>query len=216
MFSCPTSDIHSIYIDNELPQEYLKAYSEHLKVCPKCQKELENLKKTKNLFVTDNKSFTLDEHFLNESFDRLQTKLRYSKNTKFTKKEEKNYTKYFIPIASAAAIFIAVIIPFSNFNSSTKTNANIAKIQPIERPNQSISRQNVVLNGNLNTDLTQNVSIQRNNKNLKDLEVFKPNFNNNRNFPIQDDFPEIIGQGNYSMDIKIPQIFYTGNLSDTD
>ena len=45
MYSCPTDDIHSVYIDNELPQNYVSDYENHLKVCPKCSAKVEQLKK---------------------------------------------------------------------------------------------------------------------------------------------------------------------------
>ncbi len=45
MFHCPENDIHSIYLDGELPQNFVKDYEAHLASCPKCAAKLEKLKK---------------------------------------------------------------------------------------------------------------------------------------------------------------------------
>ena len=47
MYSCPTDDIHSIYLDKELPFEYQKLYEEHIRGCPECSRKLERMKKIK-------------------------------------------------------------------------------------------------------------------------------------------------------------------------
>ena len=39
MYSCPTDDIHSIYLDKELPFEYQKLYEEHIQRCPECSRK---------------------------------------------------------------------------------------------------------------------------------------------------------------------------------
>ena len=41
MSTCPENDIHSLYLDNELPLSYREEYEAHIKSCPKCAKKLE-------------------------------------------------------------------------------------------------------------------------------------------------------------------------------
>ena len=81
MSSCPTDDIHSIYLDNELPPVYANQYEQHLKICPKCEAKLDLLKKNHFALQSDAQNIRLDKIFLDDSFERLKTKLRYSKNT---------------------------------------------------------------------------------------------------------------------------------------
>ena len=59
MSFCPSKDIHSIYLDNELPEIYKAEYEAHLKVCKACQKELDKLKAVHQLFDADSKSISL-------------------------------------------------------------------------------------------------------------------------------------------------------------
>ena len=45
MSTCPEKDLHSIYLDGELPEEFLKEYENHVAGCEKCKAELEKLRK---------------------------------------------------------------------------------------------------------------------------------------------------------------------------
>ena len=40
MFTCPTNEIHSLYLDNELPQNYVAEYEAHIVSCEKCKAAL--------------------------------------------------------------------------------------------------------------------------------------------------------------------------------
>ena len=44
MSFCPSKDIHSVYLDGELPENYKAEYELHISHCEKCRKELEQLK----------------------------------------------------------------------------------------------------------------------------------------------------------------------------
>ena len=43
MSFCPSKDIHSVYLDGELPENYKAEYELHISHCEKCRKELEQL-----------------------------------------------------------------------------------------------------------------------------------------------------------------------------
>ena len=45
MFTCPEDDIHSIYLDNELPPNFVAEYEAHVASCPKCKAKNEKFKK---------------------------------------------------------------------------------------------------------------------------------------------------------------------------
>ena len=77
MSTCPEKDLHSIYLDGELPEEFLKEYETHVAGCEKCQAELEKLKKVSVPFREDALSVKLDQTYLDQSFARLQTKMRF-------------------------------------------------------------------------------------------------------------------------------------------
>ncbi|MBP5452686.1 MAG: zf-HC2 domain-containing protein, partial [Treponema sp.] len=44
MSTCPEKDIHSIYLDNELPAAYVADYEAHVESCPECKAQLEKLR----------------------------------------------------------------------------------------------------------------------------------------------------------------------------
>ena len=103
MSFCPTKDIHSVYLDNELPEAYKKEYEAHIESCEKCRKELEALKALHATFKADSDSITPDEHFMDESYNRLLLKMSYSKNT--AKSSGRRFVRpaFYLPVAAAAA-----------------------------------------------------------------------------------------------------------------
>ena len=71
MSFCLSKDIHSIYLDKELPENYKLEYEEHVKNCPECQKELNKLKLIHDALKSDSDSIKLDDDFLEKSYERL-------------------------------------------------------------------------------------------------------------------------------------------------
>lgn len=124
MSFCPSKDIHSVYLDNELPEIYKAEYEAHVNSCAKCKAELEKLKALHEVLQHDSKNITPDSHFIDESYDRLMVKLSYSKNTG-RKSENKFNLKnigYVASAAAAAAVF-ALVVPM---RAGTKTQASVS------------------------------------------------------------------------------------------
>lgn len=178
MYSCPTDDIHSIYLDNELSPAYIKDYEAHVNNCPKCAAKLESLRRVKNAFQKDSDSIILDDDFMEKSFERLQTKMRYSKNTVHVKefKISPEITKWAV---AAAAVLVAAIVPVSISNSSkNNTSANqVASIAPVARP-QSVPTpvsQSVKVNGNFDYSASYATPVGTANNNVEmDFENGNP------------------------------------------
>lgn len=112
MFHCPENDIHSIYLDGELPKNFVKDYEAHLASCEKCRARLEKLKKIHAVFEADSRSLDVDETFKAQSFERLQSRMRFSKVVKASE-PNKNIVRLgqFVPLAAAAAAVFALVIP---------------------------------------------------------------------------------------------------------
>ena len=208
MYSCPTDDIHSVYIDNELPQNYVSDYENHLKVCPKCSAKVEQLKKIKNIIKMDSDTLSVDNHYLEQSFSRLETKLHYSKNTVKKIPFPTEYVKW----GAVAAVFIAVILPFGNIISKQNKQTNVA-ITPISRPQSvTLAKNNVVINGNINENkLAQNVSTNARNTRLADVEVFRPKFDENR-VSVKIPVPEFNSNNPQIMEVSLPSNTIIGPL----
>ena len=215
MYSCPTDDIHSIYLDNELPLAYIKEYESHITSCPACKAKLESLKRIKNAFQTDSKNIQLDKQFMNQSFERLKTKMHYSKNaaTRFEFPFSEKTVRW--GMATAAAVLIAAILPvtISNATKANNSNANIASITPVTRPqNAPLSNQNVVINGNLNHNLAQTVGTRNiSNSALTNVDVLRPEFDDAKKIHVNITVPGL-ENNQETIEIKLPVNSNEGQL----
>ena len=122
MSFCPSKDIHTVYLDGELPENYKAEYELHILHCEKCRKELEQLKALRAMFKADSDSLNLDEHFMDESFQRLQIKMAYAKNV--GKVPQKSPFKVISYVASgvAAAAVLALVLPLGLKANKTDVN----------------------------------------------------------------------------------------------
>ncbi len=204
MSTCPEKDLHSIYLDGEMPEEFAKQYESHLESCEKCRRELEKLKTISSFFREDALSVKLNQVYLDQSFERLQTKMRFAKNTGYHDSNKNiihSYTKWVSGFAAAAAVFALVVTPLK-FSVGPEQEVNaIARTQI-----KPIAENKVVVDGNLDTvkisaalsstketkneaDSQENTSstvINQNQKvvsatslasNFSDIDVFRPDFN---------------------------------------
>lgn len=124
MSTCPSKDLHSVYLDNELPEMYREEYEAHIRTCTNCQKQINALRAVHYMFAKDDKEITPDSTYLNQSYERLMIKMKY-RNTVVKADEGKktgNLRKisYFVSAVAAAAIF-ATVLPVS-LNSKHKIN----------------------------------------------------------------------------------------------
>ena len=213
MSGCPEKDLHSIYIDGEMPEKYAKEYEAHIALCEKCRKELEKARRVSMLFREDAISKKLDQQFLDHSFERLQTKLRYSANTKDNSKNILPFpVKWTVPLAAAAALFAVVITPLS----FRQTPAAASEIKAIARTEiKPITENKVVVDGNFDRTTISRVlnsqkvvsatnlastaqkstasSAQRRIiivEEYPDIDVFRPDFNNS-SASVRIEFPDM-------------------------
>ena len=126
MSSCPTKDIHSLYLDNEMPEIYKAEYESHLKSCPECQAKVERLKYLRSMLSDE--SVALDKKFLDKSFERLQVKMGYVKNTGKSFENRTSVYKYVIPTVAAAAVAVmALVLPLNLLGGNKADSASVAK-----------------------------------------------------------------------------------------
>ena len=91
MSTCPENDIHSVYLDGELPEEFLQEYEAHVASCPECSKKLEALTRLKGFVHEDSASIVFSQKNLDDSFARLQAKMSYNN---FKKNESENTVRF--------------------------------------------------------------------------------------------------------------------------
>lgn len=131
MSTCPENDIHSLYLDNELPLSYREEYEAHIKSCPKCAKKLESLKMIQNDLREESKEYTMTEQMLDESYERLMAKLSYSNTLKKLESKKKysikGISKYVLTGVAAAAI-VAVVMPVKGKKNNISVSSNFEPI----------------------------------------------------------------------------------------
>lgn len=158
MSSCPTNDIHSLYLDGELPVAYLAEYEAHVKVCPKCAAALARTRAVSLALKRDSDSIEFDSTFRAKSYERLMSRMRFNDTRKKAASFSETTVKraFYVPFAAAAAILLAVFIPMRI--SKTANNAATAEVAQIPElittpkhfaKQVSMNKKNVVINGTL-------------------------------------------------------------------
>lgn len=230
MSFCPTKDIHSIYLDGELPEDYKADYELHLKTCEACQKELSKLRNLHALLEADSNSISLSQQQLDQSFDKLMVKMNYSKNTKHSKKQFRSL-RYIIPAAAAAAV-VAVVVPMRLRNATpsvpvSTSSFTASALTPVpSATNVSVGGGNgVVISGNIHESVLPSAAASPRNafsqssnsaengveKTLfQDIDVFRPAFNEDKTISIKITVPGI-DQVPVTTEIELPVSVNTGN-----
>ena len=160
MSFCPSDDIHSIYIDNELPDDYKKQYEAHVNNCPDCQRKLSLLKGVSALLRQDAASVCPDRHYIDESFDRLQIKMSYRKNSFENGRKQKFNFIYFV--GAAAAVFVALIVPVRIANIQKNQNNGVYYVNPAMTTVSSGSISQVPVNSVISSKLSGKSSFVNN------------------------------------------------------
>lgn len=131
MSTCPETDIHSIYLDGELPEQFKIEYEQHIANCPECARKLKQLRVVHEIFAADSKSISLTEAELEESYRRLQARLSYRKVLNF-KKEENSFGKKIFSISKYAVVGVAAAVAFIMPSGSPQVNS-YTSFQPVAR-----------------------------------------------------------------------------------
>ncbi len=200
MSFCPSKDIHSVYLDGELPENYKAEYESHIAHCEKCRKELEELKALHNMFKADADSLNLDDHFLEESFQRLQVKMAYSKNVGKVPRKSPFRTATYVVSGLAAAAVLALVLPLGGRSNKVETvqtlvtspliqSVNSVSNVPITAVSASTSSsannvafdsgRSVVVSGNIKDVVLSSEKQRKNNSlvtNVNDVDVLRPDF----------------------------------------
>lgn len=130
MSFCPSKDIHSVYLDNELPEIYKAEYEAHIASCSKCKAELERLRGLRGLLRSDSSKIEPDSDFLDKSYERLMIKMSYAKNT--GKKAESKFNLRTITYAAsgiAAAAILAVVLPVRSGDVASSSADSVSTSQ---------------------------------------------------------------------------------------
>ena len=152
MSTCPENDIHSVYLDGELPEEFLQEYEAHVASCPECSKKLETLTRLKGFFHEDSASIVFSQKNLDDSFARLQAKMSYNN---FKKNESENTVRFlrfkgiqYFAAGIAAAAAIVFVVPLR----TSKKEVARQVFAPVARTSVSNVVNPLRIDGNLDTE----------------------------------------------------------------
>jgi len=215
MFTCPENDLLSVYVDKELPAEFVKEFEDHIASCEKCKLKVQNMQKLHSVLKSDSESLHLDDVFLNQSFERLQSRMRYQKVVSQIKEDStKPLIMKIIPAAAAAAVFAVMLFVPLQLSASKNTQSSNS-LQIVKRQNAlPIAQSNVVVDGipeialnTLSSSASSNglvTAVSNNAKSnstdhlystLVSIDIFRPDFQQytvNVSIPAISDMPTVI------------------------
>lgn len=126
MFTCPDKEIHSVYLDGELPSPLIADYEAHVASCASCQKELSALRSVREVLAADAASIKFSDEYIEESWARLNERRRYSEVVSHTRPafgEGFGRVVWRVVPAAAAAAVIAVVLPLRMTRASSAGTA---------------------------------------------------------------------------------------------
>ncbi len=188
MSTCPTKEIHSLYLDNELPQSHKEQYEAHIATCQACKAQLDKLRAVREVFKSDADAISPDKKFMDESYERLMLKMKYSKNSgRSSYKSSPRAWKIIVPAAAAVAILaLAIPLKFATGRAGVKTMSATSSIYSQVPSQVSEKLENVALDSDnifgfsnaVQNSRTTNVSNSNGaaSKLIQDVEVFRPKF----------------------------------------
>lgn len=151
MSTCPKNDIHSIYLDGELPVQYVDAYESHVRSCAACQKRLRSLKALHAAFSADSAACSISLEEKQRGFERLKVRLSYAKTTRHAgfvhdiSQTAKSTWKYVLT-GAVAALVVALVLPLRFSRNPVELRA----FEPVARkPLQSPVNTSVKMDGAL-------------------------------------------------------------------
>lgn len=149
-------DLHSVYIDGEMPESFVSQYESIVQADSNEKDRLEKMQQIHSFLQEDSKEKSVSDQFIEESFARLQTKMRYTKNVGYAGEQKSFITpfvKYASSFAAAAAVFAVVFIPL-HYNSLGKARETaVAAISIMkEKSIEPIAKKDVVIDGNINKE----------------------------------------------------------------
>lgn len=177
MSICPEKEIHSIYLDGELPKKFAAEYESHVASCEKCRKELEKVRALHSIFANDAASINLSKDFMEESYKRLKSRMRFANVVKMSAPKKNAFSmRTLAPMAAAAAAVFAIMLPLK-MNSTPSAIEAAANLPIISKAKdfKPIANSDVLVEGGIeevafHTDPTQSIN------STKPLELKASNF----------------------------------------
>ena len=110
MSTCPDLDLFSVYLDNELPEQFREKLEAHIADCENCRRKFDRMKSIHESLAKDSESIVISQKALDDSFVKLQARRSYNRYIKRTNRRNDIFLRRVLP-AMAAALVIAIVLP---------------------------------------------------------------------------------------------------------
>ena len=145
-------DLHSVYIDDEMPENFVPEYERLVKSDAESSADFERMKKIHDLldFDAESESSKISDEFMDASFERLQSKMRFARTVELAEPKRKPAAFWKFPVSfAAAAVFAVVFVPLSG-RASRQESVAINAIAHTEL--QPIAEADVKIDGNIDSE----------------------------------------------------------------
>ncbi len=126
MSTCPDLDLYSVYLDNELPEQYKESLESHLAECSECRKKFDKMKSIHEILATDSSQIVISDKALENSFEKLQARRSYNKYIQNKNRRNDIFFRRVLP-AMAAALVIALVLPIRMLGGNTEMQQPILR-----------------------------------------------------------------------------------------
>ena len=195
MSTCPEQDMHSVYLDGELPQKYALDYESHLTSCQRCRDDFLKLQALSTSLKEDARSIELSAQDMEDSFARLQTKLHYQNTVKNIQPQNIKRFTWVVPTVAAAALAFALVLPTKTGTLAPVTNqerpisiaasaltGNLSVAPSVNYQKSAFFRDSIIAEESLNHIQTVSLSSD---EVISPVDIFRPSFNTNQEVSIK-------------------------------
>lgn len=190
MSTCPDLELQSAFFDGEIGSPWYEEIKSHVESCSDCKENMNNLQAMHEVFSADSAQMNLSQKQMDESFDRLQSRLHYTKTAAKANVIHVDFARKVIPYAAAAAFLTAVILPSANVRTQVKQQiADIALISPTHSV-ELIDKAGIAADQSLNvaavkvsnttSTAVQTTPVALHVSNLTKVDIFKPELSANQ------------------------------------
>ncbi len=111
MSTCPEADLHSVYIDNELPEQYKAGIESHLAQNPECGAHFAKMRFVHDALRQDALQSELSQEEIDAGFERLMARKSYHKVV--APQKDNSVMRFVLRVAPAmaAALVLALVLP---------------------------------------------------------------------------------------------------------
>lgn len=146
-------DLHSVYIDGEMPESFVAEYEKRVSSNEAAARDLQKIKALHSVLREDSNEKTVPAELAEKSFGRLQTKMRYARTVSLSSGQNPLLTplaKYAASFVTAAAVFAVIFIPVHYNSLANAKETAVAAISIMKENNiEPIAKKDVVVDGNI-------------------------------------------------------------------